>query len=145
MLAKTDKGSLIKIRVDMLSNRPHAMTNYSLQGTRGCYESARSALEPNKVWLAELALDANTWLKLESLEGEYLPEIWRNPPEAAVRAGHGGGDYFEVLDFVTSIVEGTPCPVGIHEAMDMTLPGLISQASVMQQGAWLDVPDSRTW
>jgi len=144
MLAKTDKGSLIKIRVDMLSSRPSALT-YGLQGTRGCYESARSGLEPNKIWLAELAPNPNTWLKLESLEGEYLPDIWRNPPEAAIRAGHDGGDYFEVLDFVTSIVEGTPCPIGIHEAMDMTLPGLISQASVMQQGAWLDVPDSRLW
>ncbi len=51
MLAKTAKGGLIKIRVDMLSNRPHAMTNYALQGTTGCYESARSRLEPNKIWL----------------------------------------------------------------------------------------------
>ncbi len=35
MLAKTARGALIKIRVDMLSNRPHAMTNYQLQGTKG--------------------------------------------------------------------------------------------------------------
>ncbi len=71
--------------------------------------------------------------------------MWRNPPEAALKAGHGGGDYFEVLDFVNSIVDGTPCPIGIHEAMDMTLPGLVSQASIRQGGAWLDVPDSRAW
>jgi predicted dehydrogenase len=145
MLAKTAKGGLIKIRVDMLSNRPHAMTNYALQGTTGCYESARSPLEPNKIWLADLCPDPDTWMLLEELEEAYLPEIWRNPPEAALRAGHGGGDYFEVLDFVNSIVDGAPCPIGIHEAMDMTLPGLISQASVLQEGAWLDVPDSRTW
>ena len=48
MLAKTEQDALIKIRVDMLSNRPHAMTNYSLQGVDGCYESARSGLEPIK-------------------------------------------------------------------------------------------------
>jgi len=145
MLAKTAKGGLTKIRVDMLSNRPHAMTNYALQGTTGCYESARSELEPNKIWLADLCPDPNTWLTLETLEENYLPEMWRNPPEAALRAGHGGGDYFEVLDFVNSIVDGSPCPIGIHEAMDMTLPGLISQQSVAQDGAWLEVPDSRTW
>ena len=58
MLAKTARGALIKIRVDMLSNRPHAMTNYQLQGTKGCYESARSSQwqERNRVWLAELSL-----------------------------------------------------------------------------------------
>ena len=145
VLAKTAKGGLIKIRVDMLSNRPHAMTNYSLQGTEGCYESARSRLEPDKIWLADLAEDANTWMELKALEDDYLPEMWRNPPEAALKAGHGGGDYFEVLDFINSIVEGTPCPIGIHEALDMTLPGLVSQASILDGGAWMEVPDSRTW
>jgi hypothetical protein len=29
--------------------------------------------------------------------------------------------------------------------MDMTLPGLISQASIAAAGTWLDVPDSRNW
>ncbi|MBN1249678.1 MAG: Gfo/Idh/MocA family oxidoreductase, partial [Anaerolineae bacterium] len=145
MLAKTANDGLIKIRVDMLSDRPHAMSNYSLQGTTGCYESARSRLEPHKIWLADLAPDANTWMELQELEAAYLPEMWRNPPEAALKAGHGGGDYFEVLDFVNSIINGTPCPIGIHEALDMTLPGLVSQASVLDGGSWLDVPDSRTW
>ncbi len=147
MLAKTARGALIKIRVDMLSNRPHAMTNYQLQGTRGCYESARTSQwgERNKVWLADLAPDPNTWLDLASLEAEYLPPMWRNPPAEALAAGHGGGDYFEIMDFVASIVDGAPCPIGIHEAMDMTLPGLVSQASIRAGGAWLEVPDSRSW
>ena len=147
MLAKTARGALIKIRVDMLSNRPHAMTNYQLQGTKGCYESARSTQwqERNRVWLADLAPDANTWLDLTSQEAEYLPEMWRKPPREALAAGHGGGDYFEIMDFVASIVDGAPCPIGIHEAMDMTLPGLISQDSIRAGGVWLDVPDSRAW
>lgn len=154
MLAQTARGALIKIRVDMLSERPHAMTNYSLQGTGGCYESARSAGERGKVWLADLCAEKDVWLDLvdpsgrpsgRNLEAEYLPEMWRHPPEAALHAGHGGGDYFQVLDFVRSIVDGTPCPIGIHEAMDMTLPGLISQASIAAAGVWMEVPDSRTW
>ena len=147
LLAKTVRGALIKIRVDMLSNRPHAMTNYQLQGTAGCYESARTRQwgERDKIWLAGLAPDAHTWLDLASLEADYLPAMWRNPPPEALAAGHGGGDYFEIMDFVASIVDAAPCPIGIHEAMDMTLPGLISQASIRAGGAWLDVPDSRAW
>ena len=145
MLAHTARGALIKIRVDMLSERPHAMTNYALQGTRGCYESARSPQEQHKIWLADLCPNKNTWIELAELEPAYMPEMWRDPPEAALRAGHGGGDYFEVLDFVQSIIGEMPCPIGIHEAMDMTLPGLISQASIAAGGAWLDVPDSRAW
>ena len=49
------------------------------------------------------------------------------------------------MDFIQSINGEIDCPIGIHEAMDMTLPGLISQQSIVQDGAWLDVPDSRSW
>ena len=65
--------------------------------------------------------------------------------EAASKAGHGGGDYFEILDFVDSVRGLRPSPVGIHEAMDMTLPGLVSRESIEQGSVWLEVPDSREW
>ena len=64
---------------------------------------------------------------------------------AAEKAGHGGGDYFEVLDFVNAALGKAPCPIGIHEAMDMTLPGLVSQQSILDGSRWLGVPDSREW
>jgi predicted dehydrogenase len=145
MLCKTARGGLIKIRVDMLSERPHSMANYSLQGTTGCYESSRAKGEPNRIWLRGVSEDKNAWMDLAELEDEYLPDMWRDPSDEAMKAGHGGGDYFEVFDFVKSIDEGTPCPIGIHEAMDMTLPGLVSQASIANEGQWMDVPDSREW
>jgi hypothetical protein len=50
------------------------------------------------------------------LESEYVPELWRNPPEVALEAGRGGSDYFEVLGSVNRIIGGTPCPIGIHGA-----------------------------
>jgi hypothetical protein len=62
-----------------------------------------------------------------------------------VRAGHGGGDYFVAVDFADAILGRKPVPIGIHQAMDMTLPGLVSQQSILQNGDWLDVPDSRQW
>jgi predicted dehydrogenase len=145
MLCKTAKGRLIKIRVDMISERPHSGSNYTLQGTKGCYESARSKGEKHKIWLADICEEKNAWMDLDELEEEYLPEIWRNPSEDAMKAGHGGGDYFEILDFVNSIVGEIPCPIGIHEAMDMTLPGLASQESIANEGVWIEVPDSRNW
>ena len=145
MLGQTAKGALIKIRVDMLSDRPHAMTNYQLQGTDGCYESARAHGEKHRIWLRSKCSDAATWVDLSELEQEFLPSSWREHAQRAAAAGHGGGDYFEMLDFVDAIRGERPAPVGIDEAMDMTLPGLVSQQSILQEGRWLDVPDSRTW
>jgi len=147
MLCKMKKGGLVKIRVDMLSDRPHAMTNYQLQGTDGCYESSRNGPgDINKIWLRSLSKEPR-WFNADDPEivDKYMPEMWRNPPEEAKRAGHGGGDYFEVRDWVDAILGIKPCPIGIHEAMDMTLPGLVSQQSILHGGEWLDVPDSRDW
>ena len=151
MLCKTAKGALIKIRVDMISDRPHAMTNYQLQGTDGCYEASRKGPgDTPKLWLRALSeqpkwFDVETLLNLDDFCEKYLPEIWRNPPPEALKAGHGGGDFFEIYDFTRAIRGEAPCPVGIHEAMDMTLPGLVSQQSIQQEGAWIEVPDSRDW
>lgn len=145
LLCKTATGKLMRVRVDMLSKRPHSMTNYTLQGTRGAYESARRSGEGDWVWIEDYCHDPNTWVPLANFEDEFLPDIWRNPPKAALSAGHGGGDYFEVMDFVDA-VQGRKAPtVDIHAAMDMTLPGLVSQASIAQGGAWLPVPDTRDW
>ena len=66
-------------------------------------------------------------------------------PPVALAAGHDGSDYFEVVDFIDAVQGRKPPTVGIHEAMDMTLPGLVSQESIRREGEWLDVPDSRTW
>lgn len=128
----------------MLSDRPHAMTNYQLQGTDGCYESARAPGERNRIWLRSKCRDM-TWMDIEQLEDEFLPQQWKTQAEIAMKTGHGGGDYFEVIDFVNAITGKKECPIGIDQAMDMTLPGLVSQQSIIQNGAWLEVPDSRQW
>lgn len=145
MLCKTARDALIKIRVDMLSDRPHAMTNYQLQGTDGAYESARAPGEKHRVWLRERRAATDTWSDLDDLADEFLPDFWKEGMDQARRAGHGGGDYFEVLDFFDAVTGKRPCPIDIHHAMDMTLPGLCSQESIRQGGAWVDVPDSRAW
>lgn len=145
MLCKTAADGLIKIRVDMVSDRPHNMVNYQLQGTEGCYESGRAPGEKNRIWLKSRCPDMNTWINLEEMAEEFLPEYWKEGMEIARNAGHGGGDYFEILDFVKAIQGKQPCPIGIDEAMDMTLPGLISQQSIFEGGRWIEVPDSREW
>ncbi len=144
-LCKMRSGGLVKLRLDMLSDRPHAMTNYQLQGTDGAYESARAHGETDRIWLRALSKNQNDWTPLKELEAEYLPEMWREAGAAASRAGHGGGDYFEIVDFAAAVRGVRPAAIDIHAAMDMTLPGLVSQQSIAQGGEWLPVPDSRDW
>ena len=143
MLGKTASDQLVSIRVDMLSNRPNN-TYYSLQGTEGCFEASRGFGDQPKIWLKSQS-EKMEWMPLSELEAQYLPECYLNPPEAALKSSHDGGDYWQVVAFVDALTSSKPMPIDIHQAMDMTLPGLVSQQSVLQGGAWLPVPDSRDW
>jgi predicted dehydrogenase len=144
MLCRMAKGGLVKIRVDMLSNRPHAMTNYSLQGTDGAYESARSHTERNRIWLRSRHSEPHQWAELSSLEPEFTPEAWRDRYSLS-EMNHGGVDQLVLEAFRDVILRRRENDLDIHHALDMTLPGLISQQSIAQDGCWLEVPDSRLW
>ncbi len=144
-LCKMKSGGLVKLRLDMLSDRPHAMNVYQLQGTDGCYESARAPGEHDRIWVRSLCPGMHTWLHLDDLSDDFLPEEWKARSELAMRTGHGGGDYHVLMDFVQAI-RGEKAPtVDVHYALDMTLPGLVSQISIAQGGRWMEVPDSRIW
>ncbi len=143
MICKLERGGLVNIRLDMLSDRPHNLSYYSLQGTKGCYEAPRGFGDGPKIWLADYSDNPNQWRSLWDFEEEFMPEIWKNPPEEALRAGHGGGDYFEIREFVDAIIHDTKPPVDVFKALDMTVPGLISEMSINRGGVPLPVPDFR--
>ena len=145
MICKTTGGALIKIRLDMLSNRPHNMVYYAVQGTKGCYEAPRGFGDEHKVWLQDYSEGKVEWRSLWDFEEKFMPEMWQNPPEEAKRAGHGGGDYFEIHDFVDSIVKNTTPRIDVYKAMDFTVPGLVSEKSILNHGQAYSVPDFRDW
>ncbi len=149
MVCKTARGALIKIRLDLVSERPESV-RFQLQGTHGVYESEPWGGGFDRIWLRGLSqqvkwLEAAALAQIDTLAEKYLPDWWRHPPEAALKAGHDGGDFFVLMDFLAAARGEQPSPLDIHAAMDMTLPGLVSQQSIAQEGAWLDVPDSRVW
>src|SRR5262249_37122865 len=65
MLCQCQSGALINIRLDMQSHRPHNMTHYVLQGTKGAYQSARRPGEANLIWLEGRSPGAEAWQSLE--------------------------------------------------------------------------------
>ena len=147
MLCKTARGALIKVRDDMVSDRPGCCNNYVLQGTQGTFDSDRYGdygLEAMRIWLSAECQE-HKWTTLADLTDKYLPDHWRQVPEAAQKAGHGGSDYFVLKDFIDAIAANLPNPIDVHAAMDMTLPCLVSQQSIQEGGKWMDVPDSRKW
>jgi predicted dehydrogenase len=146
MLARTAHGALLKIRLDLLSNRPHLMNYYSVQGTAGAYEAARVAGAPNHVYLLgqspASAGEEAQWEPLDAYTEKFLPERYR---QVAAGAGHGGTDTWPVRDFLDAVVADRTPELDIYAALDMTLPGLVSEDSFYEHGAWRAVPNPRLW
>lgn len=159
MLAETEQNRLVKIRLDMLSERPHAIDNYQLQGTEGSYESARTEDGRHRVWTAdgETAAESRSyeWRDLEGFESEYFPERWRDrrPPDFGDVGGDDlafrdrvlAADFRMWSDLFDALLADGALPMGVHEALDASLPGLYSQRAISGDPEWIEVPDSRTW
>jgi predicted dehydrogenase len=147
LLCTTSRGALISLRNDMISPRP--FTGYAaLQGTLGTFvpewmgghEDRVCIIDPNA---PPMIGDHREWQPLSDYEEEYLPDMWRNRPAALGSQVHGGADGLTILDFVDAIVNDRPSPIDIYRALDMTVPGIVSETSIHQGGAPVAVPDYR--
>ncbi|MGW0232002.1 Gfo/Idh/MocA family protein [Actinopolymorpha singaporensis] len=141
LLARTRRGALLRARLDMLSNRPHLMDYYSLQGTTGAYEAARATDQAPRVYVRGRSAQG-AWEPLETYATDFLPARYTQPPTSA---GHWGSDAWPILDFIETVREGRPpedsIPVDVYAALNMTLPGIVSETSIHQGGTWTAVPD----
>jgi predicted dehydrogenase len=140
MLARTRRGALIRIRLDLLSNRPELWDYYAIQGTLGAYEAGRGLNDTAKVYLGD-GRGTPEWEPLENHAAQFLPKQYATPPEGS---GHWGSDAWPFLDFLDAVERGSRPPIDVYTALDMTLPGVVSEDSIAQGGAWLRVPDPRT-
>lgn len=144
MLCKTEKNRLIKIKNNLSSPRPYGL-NFVLEGTKGAYQSiGGTTVHRDELWLDGIS-EKETWDDLSKHEERFVPKIWLDHTDENNRDGHTGADVITMIDYINALYEGKKVPIDVHTALDMTLPGLISQQSVLENGKWLSVPDSRDW
>ena len=68
---------------------------------------------------------------------------WGELGEAAIKAGHGGGDFWELYYFARQIFTGEPAPWNIYAATDVTLAGIMAIRSANRNGEYIEIPDLR--
>jgi predicted dehydrogenase len=144
-LCQMESGKLIKLRLDCLSNRPHNMRYYSLQGTWGCYEAPRGLGDQHKIYL-HAGNDASAkaeWRPLSDFYDDFLPERYKQATEEQKASGHWGGDFFLVHDFIDAIVSGTKPAIDVYDACEWTAVAMLSELSAGNGGRALDMPDFR--
>jgi predicted dehydrogenase len=137
-LCQLESGKLARIRVDCMSPRPHNMAYYQLQGTKGCYEAPRGMGDGHKIWLEGY----DGWEPLGHLR-EHLPERYRAATTEQNSAGHSGGDFFIVKDFVDAVKNGIKPEIDVYQAAEWTAVALLSELSVTNNGRMIDMPKFR--
>lgn len=137
-------GKLARIRIDAISPRPHQMAYYTLQGTKGVVEASRVAGQEAKIWTADMGepVEEAAWRPLSQF-ASFLPERYRAASAEQRNAGHGGGDFFIVEDFVNAVLQGTPPPIDVYRACEWTAVALLSELSVCNRGRVMDMPNFR--
>ncbi|MEA2709235.1 MAG: hypothetical protein QOF78_1836, partial [Phycisphaerales bacterium] len=135
---RTKQGRLIELRYDTSSPRPAGMGQYSLQGTKGAYDSAFGL---RHVYI-EGRSPAEKWEPLEKYEAEFRHPYWKQQADKAKTTGHGGGDWFVMADFVEAVRSGKS-PIDIYDAVTWTSVRPLSEQSIRSGSKPVEVPNFR--
>lgn len=163
-LIETERGRVICLRVDSASPRPHNMADYALQGTRGAFASARFDGEDPLAWIDGLSEGATPfnrgWMNVPRPKGhlergsagwgslwdfaeEYEHPYWLKSGDTARASGHGGGDFFVLLDFLKAVAGEQPPAIDVYDAVTWSSITPLSVENVRRGGEPLEVPDFR--
>jgi predicted dehydrogenase len=144
----TTAGTVLKVRVDSVSPRPHQMHYYSVQGTKGSFESWRGHGDTSKVWLEDeheasrVSGDGAQWHPASEQAEKYIPERLNVPKEASL-GGHGTSEYWLLKDFLAATRGEIAPPIDVYRALDYTIPGILAVESAKTFGTPITVPDPR--
>src|SRR5579871_1152762 len=138
-MVRLSNGGLLELRLDMISNRPHRI-GYTLQGTNGVVETG----ETHRVWngpnrsvaFGEAEREWESLLEYQSA----LPDELREELDMAANQGHGGGDFFVGRRFAQAISGQRPPEIGVFEAVEWTMVGLLSQKSIVNNSLATPMP-----
>jgi len=132
-LVKTAKGRLISVFYDSDSPRP-ASIFYLVQGSQGVYDSRNGIYIDGKS-------PGHKWETTSKYSDQYDHELWKTKGEAALKSGHGGGDYLELLEFVDAIREDREPYIDVYDSASWSSLVELSARSIDAGGSSVEIPD----
>jgi predicted dehydrogenase len=136
VLINTAKGVLIDLRFDTCSPRPVTSTTYfSLQGTKGSYESRTNQINLHGRSPHE------KWEPVDKYVREFEDPLWKTSRTAAAGTTHGGGDYFTITEFIKMVRQSGPSPIDCYDAAAWGSILPLSAKSIEEGGKLQAIPD----
>lgn len=149
VLIKTANGVLIDLLFDPISPRPGDCAEHFITGTKACFHSntpipyADGMRAGPAIAFADKGRNGHYhWQALMDMAEEYEHPQWRRHLKNAAKAGHGGGDYFILLDFANAIQGGKSPAIDVYDAVLWSSFIELSDRSI-RTGKTLPVPRFR--
>lgn len=112
---------------------------YAVYGSKGMMETDRWGSSYNRL---------NVYIEGDDgamMERSYHPRSHLETKLARSIGGHGGSDFYTMHFFLDAILDrpGKEYAIGVYQALDMTLPGILAYRSIWEGNRPIDVPDFR--
>ena len=136
-LVRTSKGKTIMIQHDVTSPRPYSRLHV-VSGTKGFaqkYPAKQIALDPH-------AHSAMSQAAMDSILAVYEHPITREIGDVARKVGgHGGMDFIMDYRLIYCLQNGLPLDQDVYDAAEWSSLVALTEISVMNGGAPVEVPD----
>lgn len=134
-------GETILLKLDTSLPRFYSR-DFTIRGTKGFYEGATNCvcLDGYHEWDTVVAykklIDSG-----KEYEEKYLPDVWKNITEEQIKAGHGGMDSIEFIEFAKAYREGREMPIDVYDAASWMVISALSEQSIAEGGVPKQIPD----
>ena len=137
---KCENGELITLKLDTTLPRLYDR-EITVSGTKGYYSQTLKAVildgdkfDHEKNTIQDALNSQNDYV-------EYLPEDWKTITEEQLKSGHGGMDYIMMKHFFRAVANKEEMPIDVYEACAMMCVTALSEQSIKNNGASVEVPD----
>jgi len=132
---KTAMGRTIMLQHNVSTPRPYDRINL-IQGTKGIFRDY-----PPRIFLDGQS-GGHNWTTLDRYKERYESPLWKKEGETARRlGGHGGMDYIMCYRLVECMREGLEPDIDVYDAALWSVPGPLSEKSVVKGSMPVKVPD----
>lgn len=137
---KCENGELITLKLDTTLPRLYDR-EITVSGTKGYYSQTLKAVILDGDRFDHEKNTIQDALNSQNDYEEYLPEDWKTITEEQLKSGHGGMDYIMLKHFFRAVKNKDEMPIDVYEACAMMCVTALSEQSIKNNGAPVEVPD----
>jgi predicted dehydrogenase len=135
-LMQTDREHMVRCNVFWIATADGERARWF--GSRGSLHMAVNGLHGDAWMPRSHELD-----RRERVQPIEIPQYWKSdmlPETMRHPSGHDGSHTFIAAEFINALVADREPAIDVHEALAMTVPGIVAHQSALRSGEQLEVP-----